>query len=88
MYNTVSLSPFFESVFTSLIVQLQFSLQVLNTCQFENVLHSFSGEVYTWGDNDEGQLGDGTTNAIQRPRLVTALQGKIFFFFSIETSNI
>ena len=36
----------------------------------------FSGEVYTWGDNDEGQLGDGTTNAIQRPRMVAALQGK------------
>ncbi|XP_068720941.1 E3 ubiquitin-protein ligase HERC2-like [Montipora capricornis] len=35
-----------------------------------------SGEVYTWGDNDEGQLGDGSTTAIQRPRLVTALQGK------------
>lgn len=32
------------------------------------------GEVYTWGDNDEGQLGDGTTSAIQRPRLLTALQ--------------
>ncbi|XP_023218340.1 E3 ubiquitin-protein ligase HERC2-like isoform X1 [Centruroides sculpturatus] len=35
-----------------------------------------NGEVYTWGDNDEGQLGDGTTNAIQRPRLVSSLQGK------------
>ncbi|KAJ0180993.1 hypothetical protein K1T71_003078 [Dendrolimus kikuchii] len=34
------------------------------------------GEVYTWGDNDEGQLGDGTTLAAQRPRLLMALQGK------------
>ncbi|KAL5011340.1 hypothetical protein ScPMuIL_009891 [Solemya velum] len=35
-----------------------------------------SGEVSTWGDNDEGQLGDGSTNAIQKPRVVSALQGK------------
>lgn len=35
---------------------------------------SDEGEVFTWGDNDEGQLGDGTANAIQRPRLVSALQ--------------
>ena len=34
------------------------------------------GEVLTWGDNDEGQLGDGSTNAIQRPRLVAALTSK------------
>lgn len=33
-----------------------------------------AGEVYTWGDNDEGQLGDASTNAVQRPRLVAALQ--------------
>lgn len=32
------------------------------------------GEVYAWGDNDEGQLGDGTTNAIHRPRLIQGLQ--------------
>ncbi|KAK7864133.1 hypothetical protein R5R35_007650 [Gryllus longicercus] len=37
---------------------------------------SDQGEVFTWGDNDEGQLGDGSTNAIQRPRLVVALQAK------------
>ncbi|XP_015606913.1 E3 ubiquitin-protein ligase HERC2 isoform X2 [Cephus cinctus] len=37
---------------------------------------SDKGEVFTWGDNDEGQLGDGTTTALVRPRLVHALQGK------------
>lgn len=37
---------------------------------------SDTGDVFTWGDNDEGQLGDGTVSAIQRPRLVTSLQNK------------
>ncbi|XP_053679051.1 probable E3 ubiquitin-protein ligase HERC2 [Anopheles nili] len=37
---------------------------------------SDGGQVFTWGDNDEGQLGDGTVSAIQRPRLVQSLQGK------------
>ena len=32
--------------------------------------------VYKRGDNDESQLGDGTVTAIQRPRIVNALQGK------------
>lgn len=36
---------------------------------------SDNNDVYTWGDNDEGQLGDGSTNAIQRPRQVLALNG-------------
>lgn len=49
---------------------------VLILTQNFRFLFAFAGEVYTWGDNDEGQLGDGTTNAIQRPRLVAALQGK------------
>ena len=40
-----------------------------------------TGEVYTWGDNDEGQLGDGSTSAIQKPRHVAALQG--FYSFCL-----
>jgi len=47
----------------------------LVTDETHTFLPVFSGEVYTWGDNDEGQLGDGSTNAIQKPRLVAALQG-------------
>jgi len=47
---------------------------VVNVASSSRVV-TVSGEVYTWGDNDEGQLGDGTTSAIQKPRLVAALQG-------------
>jgi len=32
------------------------------------------GEVYAWGDNDEGQLGDGTSHPISRPRPIAALK--------------
>lgn len=34
------------------------------------------GEVYSWGDNDEGQLGDGTTTTNSRPRIIETLTGK------------
>lgn len=59
---------------------LQFVLHTYLPCPhlFIGSLHCVActdtGEVYTWGDNDEGQLGDGTTLAAQRPRLLMALQ--------------
>ena len=37
------------------------------------VVSTDRGEVYTWGDNDEGQLGDGTTNAVHKPTLLQSL---------------
>jgi hypothetical protein len=47
---------------------------LLVTGSLHCVACSDQGEVFTWGDNDEGQLGDGTTSAIPIPRLVVALQ--------------
>lgn len=36
------------------------------------------------GDNDEGQLGDGSTQASTRPRLITSLQGTCNKLYSIS----
>ncbi|XP_063677273.1 E3 ubiquitin-protein ligase HERC2-like isoform X2 [Bolinopsis microptera] len=33
-------------------------------------------QVYAWGDNDEGQCGNGKTNAVPTPQLIDSLQGK------------
>jgi len=48
----------------------------ISTGALHCVVCTDQGEIYTWGDNDEGQLGDGTTTGIQKPRLVAALQTK------------
>ncbi|CAG9815802.1 unnamed protein product [Phaedon cochleariae] len=56
------------------VAALQGKIISIATGSLHCVACSDEGEVFTWGDNDEGQLGDGTTNAIQRPRLVTHLQ--------------
>ena len=36
-----------------------------------------SGELYAWGDNGYGQLGDGTAKDRPRPQLIKSLSGKI-----------
>ena len=28
-----------------------------------------AGKVYSWGDNDEGQIGNDTTSAVQGPQV-------------------
>lgn len=63
------LCKYISKVFNSCKIYFLFGLGSLHC-----VCCTSEGEVYTWGDNDEGQLGDSTTNAIQRPRLVMALQ--------------
>ena len=35
------------------------------------VLCTASGKVYSWGDNDEGQIGNDTTQPVKRPAVST-----------------
>lgn len=59
------------------VVEISFNLQLFYLTlagSLHCVACTDTGEVYTWGDNDEGQLGDGTTIAAQRPRLLVAMQ--------------
>lgn len=35
-----------------------------------------SGDVYSWGEGDDGKLGHGNRNPYARPHLISALQGK------------
>ena len=37
---------------------------------------SAEGEVYSWGEGDDGKLGHGNKNSCDRPRVVDALRGR------------
>ena len=46
-----------------------------------------NGQLYCWGINGSGQLGDGTTVAKNKPTLVAAFSGKIVTQVAVGTSN-
>ena len=37
---------------------------------------SMEGEVYSWGEGDDGKLGHGGKGSCDRPRVVEALRGR------------
>ncbi|MBQ3032868.1 MAG: Ig-like domain-containing protein, partial [Deferribacterales bacterium] len=46
-----------------------------------------AGKVYAWGNNENGQLGIGSTDNRATPQLITALQDKIVSKIIINTDN-
>ncbi len=50
-----------------------------------------SGKVFTWGDNDEGQIGNDSTAAVQSPYVSETLplgRKSIFTVFTDLTQNL
>ena len=37
---------------------------------------SMEGEVYSWGEGDDGKLGHGNKTSCDRPRVIEALRGR------------
>jgi len=52
------------------------SMSITSICcgSLHCVVTTTDGDIYCWGDNDEGQLGDNTTNAGHQPNLCVTLQ--------------
>lgn len=46
-----------------------------NDCQSYFVIDA-AGDLWSWGDNENGQLGHGDTNDRETPKLIEALKGK------------
>ena len=43
---------------------------------------SADGEVYSWGEGDDGKLGHGNKTSADRPRVIEALRGKDISFIA------
>ena len=43
---------------------------------------SVDGEVYSWGEGDDGKLGHGNKTHCDRPRVIEALRGKDISFIA------
>ena len=43
---------------------------------------SVDGEVYSWGEGDDGKLGHGNKTSCDRPRVIEALRGKDISFIA------
>ena len=55
------------------------SYQILAVAEGEHhaLLLLDNGKIYCWGDNEDGQLGDGTTTDSKRPCLVKGIPGQV-----------
>ena len=40
------------------------------------------GEVYSWGEGDDGKLGHGNKTSCDRPRVIEALRGKDIIYIA------
>ena len=45
---------------------------------YHSLALGINGEVYGWGHNNHGQLGEGNSSSIDSPRLIKGIPGKVF----------
>ena len=47
-----------------------------------------SGDVYSWGNGDWGELGHGDTNSLDSPKLIQDLSGRSIVFIAGERKTV
>jgi E3 ubiquitin-protein ligase HERC2 len=61
---------------------IQISVGALHTLALTS-----NGEVYSWGDNEHGQLGNGGTTSNKKPQILSTLRGQRIFKISCGSSH-